>query len=191
MFLVIVLLSIILLNSCQSYDTSTEGLGGHLRNYCSVTKQIAKSHKDCSCNIIFRDYMHQFTYTKINSVYYQIGPPCSQNVLSISYVNSVHDHNEQDFTFNLYLPLMKDEDFFKPDTFHVDTILITEPYPYGGSAGASWNADITLIWDSITIFQGIYSGSGKFIINKEIPSSFPKYTWPVQEIPFVFCNKQR
>ena len=129
------------------------------------------------------------TYTKINSVYSQIGPPCSQNILSISYVNSVHDHNEQDFTFNLYLPIMKDEDFFKPDTFHVDTILILEPYPYGGSAGVSWNADITLIWDSVTISQGIYSGSGKFIINKEIPSTFPKYNWAVQEIPFKFCNK--
>jgi hypothetical protein len=185
-FIVTIFCLLILLIGCHSED---EQHGNYMPSYCSASKTIAKSNKDCSCRIAFKDYMYEYTYIIINSNYYQIGPPCSQNVFKIKYINSIHDHNEPDYEFGFYLPIMKEEDFFKPDTFNIDTVDIFYQHPMGGHGGPIFNVDITLIWESVSINQGMYTGRGKFIINKEIPTSYPGYKWPVQEIPFVFCNK--
>jgi len=180
---------IIFLYGC--YSNEPEPLGKNMPSYCSATKLIAKSYENCSCNIVFRDYINEYTFTGINSVYYQIGPPCSQNVFYISYINSVHDHNEPDYRFGFYLPMINEEDFFKPGSFNIDTISIFENSLTGGFGGPKYNIDITFMWENIELNEGIYSGTGKFIINKEIPTSFPGYSWPVQEIPFEFCSSRR
>ena len=135
--------------------------------------------------------MHEYTYTKISSVYSHLGPPCSQNIIYISYINSVHDHNEPNYKFGFYLPTISEEEFFKPGSFHIDTISIFESSLTGGSGGPIYDVDITFIWNDVNLNEDIYSGTGKFIINKEIPTSFPGYFWPVQEIPFEFCDSRR
>lgn len=176
--------------SCHTDEP--EPLGENMSPYCSATKLIAQSYRNCRCNITFTDYLlHEYTYVGINSVYGQIGPPCSQNVFYINYINSVHDHNEPDYKFGFYLPILNDEDFFKPGSFKIDTIFIFENSLTGGFGGPKYNVDVTFIWDNVEYKEGIYSENGKFVINKEIKTSFSCCSWPTQEIPFVFCDSRR
>ncbi len=183
--------TVFLLSVCACHTDESEPLGKNVSPYCSATKEIAKSFENCSCDIKFTDFMHEYTYTKISSVYSHLGPPCSQNIIYISYVNSVHDHNEPNYKFGFYLPTISEEEFFKPGSFHIDTISIYESSLTGGFGGPIYDVDITFIWDGVNLNEDIYSGTGKFIINKEIPTSFPGYFWPVQEIPFEFCGSRR
>jgi len=172
----------ILFTNCEN-EAITEDKG--LPEYCDPQEILAASNL-CNCSITFYDYINQQTFTSIESSYYSVGPPCNQNVFKIKYFNSIHDHNEPDIYFGLFMPQYELEDFFKIDTFQIDTVKITQKDLSGGITSPKYNVDVTLIWDSVQVDDGIYSGKGKFTINKEISSSFPKYDYPVQEIPFEF-----
>jgi hypothetical protein len=143
-------------------------------NWCQATKIDAQSIKS-SCNIQFWDIMHQYTYVSIESSFYFLGPPCSQSAFEIKYINSKHDHNEPDYSF----------------VFKISELDIYERQSNAGGGGPMGNVDITLIWDEVTLSGSVYSGKGKFIINKDIPSSFPGYKYPAQEIPFEFQTRDR
>ncbi|MGM0622277.1 MAG: hypothetical protein ACQETJ_14585 [Bacteroidota bacterium] len=162
--------------------------GKKIAPYCSQETIIANSKQDCSCDITFRNYIREYSFTGIKSTYVSIGPPCNQNVFKIKYINAVHDHNEPDIEFGFYLPPYSNEDFFKADTFQIDTVSIGEWKRTGGFGGPKFDVDVTFIWESVELSEGIYSGKGKFLINEEIPTSFPNYFYPVQEIPFEFCE---
>lgn len=181
----------VILFLCGCQKDEPEALGKGIQPYCQPEKLIAKSYLNCYCDISFTDYIHKYTYVKITSAYYQVGPPYLQNVFYINYINSVHNHNEPDYKFGFYLPRIADKDFFKPDTFQIDTLFIFESSLTGGHGGPVFNVDISFIWLNVEINEGIYSGSGKFIINEKIPTSFPGYTWPEQEILFEFCDSGR
>jgi hypothetical protein len=78
------------------------------------------------------------------------------------------------------------KDFFKPGSIQINELDIYEESLCGGMGGPASNVDITLIWDEVSLDGSIYSGKGRFIINKDIPSSFAGYKYPAQEIPFEF-----
>ncbi|MBW8325075.1 MAG: hypothetical protein K0M50_09965 [Prolixibacteraceae bacterium] len=59
----------------------------------------------------------------------------------------------------------------------------------GGVGGPASNVDITLIWDEVSLEGSVYSGKGRFIINKDIPSSFSGYKYPAQENTFYISAK--
>jgi hypothetical protein len=166
--------------------------GKQLPSYCDVTNTIAKSKNECACNIKIQSYVNEYTFTKIESNYYTLGPPCNQNFFIIKYINKVHDHNEPDLEFGFYLPQLENNDFFKVDTFQIDTIYYGEWSSTGGHGGPRYDADVTFIWDEVDLVEGIYSGKGKFIINKKIPVNYPAtYYFPRQEILFEFCQLRR
>lgn len=177
---------------CVSFACKEEiHYGKEMPSYCEPTQIIASSNK-CVCNISFSNYLYytdDYTYISIESSYYEIGPPCNQNVFKIKYINSIHDHNEADYEFSFHMPRLSIEQFFAIDTFAIDTIGIYESKPTGGHGSAKYDVDVTLIWDSVSISEGVYWGSGKFIFNDSIPSIFPNYFWPKQEINFEFCKE--
>ena len=166
--------------------------GKRLPSYCQETDFIARSKNECECSIRIQSYVNEYTFTKIESNYYSVGPPCNQNIFKIKYINSVHDHNEPDLEFGFYLPQLENKDFFKVDTFQIDTIYYGEWKATGGHGGPRYDADVTFIWDEVDLIEGIYSGKGKFIINKKIPVNYPAtYHFPRQEILFEFCQLRR
>lgn len=157
---------------------------------CETTEIVAKSIKS-SCNIQFWDIMYKYTYISIESSFYTIGAPCNQSAFAIKYINSKHDHNEPDYTFTLKMDRIDKNDFFKPGSIKVTGLDIYEEELTGGMGGPVSNVDITLIWDEVSLVGNVYSGKGRFVINKEIPSSFPNYKYPAQEIPFEFQPRER
>lgn len=166
--------------------------GKQVSSYCDATKIIARSKSDCACNIKIQSYVNEYTFTKIESNYYSVGPPCNQHIFKIKYINNIHDHNEPDIEFGFYFPQLENKDFFSVDTFQVDTIYFGEWRATGGHGGPRFDADVTFIWDEVNLVEGIYSGRGKFIINKKIPVNYPAtYYFPSQEIPFEFCRLRR
>ncbi len=187
-FLFFSLSSIFFINGCISDDQPTP-LGKNMYSPCGGIATIAKSKADCKCNIVFKDYVNEYTFTGIQSAYYKFGPVCKQNMLFIKFFNSVQDHNEPNYEFGFYLPQLANEDFFKIDTFQIDTLHYGESRLSGGHSGPIYDANVVLIWDEVNLADGIYSGKGKFIINKEIPVNYPAtYFFPKQEIPFEFCE---
>ncbi len=42
----------------------------------------------------------------------------------------------------------------------------------------------------VSLVGKVYSGKGRFILNKDIPSSFSGYKYPAQEIPFEFHARE-
>lgn len=189
-FIVICLSIIFILSACKKDEP--QALGRNFQTSCGVTEKIAQSRNDCQCSIIFRDYVNTYTFTSIESTYNILGPACKQNLFTIKYINSTHDHNETDFEFGFYLPQFTNEEFFRIDTFRVDTIYYGEWRPSGGHGGPRYDADVVFIWDEVYLNEGIYSGEGKFIINKRIPVNYPAtFFFPAQEIPFEFCELRR
>ncbi len=159
---------------------------------CSPHETIAKSFKNCNCSIQIQHYRNLYTFVKIESSYYSITPPCRQNVFKIKFTNSVHDHNEPDIDFSFYMPQYTNEEFFKIDTFQIDTMGMGAWSLSGGHGGPRYGVDVTFIWDSVKINDNIYSGKGKFIINSDIPYNLNSdYVYPAQEIPFEFCESRR
>lgn len=163
----------------------------NMPNYgCNVTEIVARSIKS-DCNIQFWDIMHNYTYVSIESSFYTIGAPCNQSAFAIKYINLKHDHNEPDYTFILKMDRIDKQDFFKPGSIKITELAIFENKLTGGGGGPVSNVDISLIWDEVLLLGNVYSGKGRFVINKGIPSSFPNYTYPVQEIPFEFKPRER
>ena len=159
---------------------------------CSSYKTIAKSLPNCNCSIQIQHYRNLYTFVKIESSYYSISPPCIQNVFKIRFINSVHDHNEPNIDFSFYMPQYTKEEFFRIDTFQIDTMGMGAWSISGGHGGPRYGVDVTFIWDSVKINDNIYSGKGKFIINTDIPHNlYPDYDYPAQEIPFEFRESRR
>ena len=183
------LLFLICFSGCRE-DMEPTGKGMPYR-ICTTREGIVNSIKT-NCNIEFWDYMYKYTYTSIESDFYTLNAPCNETVFSIKYINSVHDHNEPDYKFDLKLnPLSKDE-FFKPGSYQVNNLLIWEERHTSGSGAAYSEADITVVWEEVTLSGAIYSGKGKIVIHKDIPhSSFPNYNYPAQEIQFEFPARAR
>lgn len=158
---------------------------------CQTIGIISQSIKT-KCNIQFWDFMHLYTYTTLESSFYTLSEPCNQSVFSIKYTNSIHDHNEPDYTFLLKMNFIEKEKFFKPGSFVIDELYIYEEKLTGGSGQYYPNIDITFVWDEVSLSGSIYSGKGKIIINKEIlHSSFANYKYPAQQIPFEFHFRNR
>lgn len=157
---------------------------------CQTTETIARSIKT-DCNIQFWDIMFKYTYVRIESSFYTIGAPCNQSAFAIKYINSKHDHNEPDYTFILKMSQIDKKYFFKPGSIKINDFDIFESKLTGGGGGPVTNVDITLIWDEVSLIGNVYSGKGRFIINKDIPSSFPDYKYPAQEIAFEFHERNR
>jgi hypothetical protein len=82
-------------------------------------------------------------------------------------------------------------EFFKPGSIQINKLDIYEESLCGGISGPASNVNITLIWDEVSLIGNYYTGKGRFIINKDIPSSFPDYYYPAQEIPFEFHPRDR
>lgn len=179
--------TVILGTGCQKTDDSNYK---YPMNWCRSTEIAAHSIKS-SCNIQFWDIMHKYTYVSIESSFYNIGPPCNQSAFSIKYVNSKHDHNEPDYTFTMKMNPIDKKDFFKPGSMKISELDIFESKLTGGVGGPAQNVDITLIWDEVSLVGKVYSGKGRFILNKDIPSSFAGYKYPAQEIPFEFHARDR
>lgn len=139
-----------------------------------------------NCNIKFWDIMYEYTYVWIESSFYTLEAPCNESVFKVKYMNSLHDHNEPDYTFILKMNYIKRNDFFKPDTINVKLFSIEEDELTGGSIVGYPNADVTLIWDEVSLTGNTYSGKGKIVIHKDIPYYYPAYKYPAQEIPFEF-----
>jgi hypothetical protein len=157
---------------------------------CQTTEIVARSLKT-NCNIKFWDIMYQYTYVSIESSFYTTGVPCNQSVFAIKYTNSKHDHCENDYTFTFKMDRIDKKDFFKPGSIQINELDIYEESLCGGMGGPASNVDITLIWDEVSLDGSVYSGKGRFIINKDIPSSFKGYKYPAQEIPFEFFPRSR
>ena len=81
---------------------------------------------------------------------------------------------------------MTRNEFFKPGSIQINKLDIYEESLCGGIGGPASNVDITLIWDEVSLIGSVYSGKGRFIINKDIPSSSKGYYYPAQELPFEF-----
>jgi hypothetical protein len=170
-------------------EEEPQGLGQNYRDPCGVIKRIAQSSSNCQCSIVFKDYVNTYTFTKIESSYNALGPYCKQNLFKIKYINSTHEHNQTDFEFGFYLPQYTDEEFFRVDTFRIDTLGYSEYRQTGGHGGPRYSSDVLFIWDEVKLKEGIYTGKGKFIINKKIPVNYPAtYFFPAQEISFEFCE---
>jgi hypothetical protein len=135
--------------------------------------------------------MYKYTYVGIESSFYTIGPPCNQSAFAIKYINSKHDHNEPNYTFVLKMNPIDKVDFFKQGSIKISELDIFQSQLTGGGGGPAQNVDITLIWDEVLLVGTVYSGKGRFILNKDIPSSFTGYKYPAQEIPFEFSTRDR
>ncbi|MFY9150846.1 MAG: hypothetical protein WAO52_02440 [Prolixibacteraceae bacterium] len=157
---------------------------------CNTAEIVARSIKS-DCNIQFWDIMFNYTYISIESSFFTIGAPCNQSAFAIKYINSEHDHCEPDYTFTLKMDYIKKEDFFKPGSIKITELFLFEEKLCGGVGGPISNVDITLIWDEVLLVGNVYSGKGRFVIHKDIPSSFPNYTYPAQEISFEFKPRER
>jgi hypothetical protein len=136
--------------------------------------------------------MYKYTYTGIESSFYTLNAPCDESVFSIKYINSVHDHNEPNYTFVMKMdPLMKNE-FFKPGSYRINDLTILEEKLTGSGGASYFDVDITLVWEEVSLDGAIYSGKGKIVFHKDIPhSSFPNYRYPAQEIAFEFPARSR
>lgn len=157
---------------------------------CRTTEPLARSI-DSDCDIQFWDIMHKYTYVRNESLFYTLDAPRNESVFQIKYINSKHDHCEPDYTFTLKMNAMKRDEFFKPGSIQISKLDIYEESLCGGVGGPAQNVDITLIWDEVSLIDNVYSGKGRFILNKDIPSSFAGYKYPAQEIPFEFHERDR
>lgn len=184
----VVFFTLLYLSGC-SIEEEPQGLGGNSFSPCGGIAIIAKSKADCKTNIVFKDYVNEYTFTGIQSAYYKLGPVCKQNMLFIKFFNSVHDHNEPNYEFGFYLPQFSNKEFFKIDTFQIDTIHYGESRLTGSHSKPVYDANVVFIWDEVSLNDSVYSGRGKFIINKKIPVNYPAtYFFPEQEISFEFCK---
>lgn len=156
---------------------------------CRSTEGIARS-VNTYCNIQFWDIMYKYTYIKLESSYFTLAAPCSESVFKIKYINSLHDHCENDYTFTFKMNATTKEEFFKPGSIQINKLDIYEESLCGGVGGPASNVDITLIWDEVSLTGNYYTGKGRFIISKDIPS-YPGYFYPAQEIPFEFYPRER
>lgn len=184
---VFIFLNVLFGTGCQKTDDSNYK---YPMNWCRPTEIVAHSLKS-SCNIQFWDIIDKYTYISIESSFYTIGPPCNQSAFAIKYVNSKHDHNEPDYTFVLKMNPIDKRDFFKQGSIKINELDIFESKLTGGGGGPAQNVDITLIWDEVSLIGTVYTGKGRFILNKDIPSSFAGYKYPAQEIPFEFSARDR
>ncbi|MDP3643505.1 MAG: hypothetical protein Q8S54_09995 [Bacteroidota bacterium] len=185
---VFIILTAVIGTGCQeSEDSYPKQYPGY---QCRATEPIARSI-NTDCNIQFWDIMFKYTYVKLESYFYTVGAPCNESVFRIKYINSKHDHCEPDYTFTLKMNAMTRDEFFKPGSIQINKLDIYEESLCGGIGGPASNVDITLIWDEVSLVGSVYSGKGRFIINKDIPSSFPGYKYPAQEIPFEFHARDR
>jgi hypothetical protein len=184
----IIFVTLFILPGCNIED-EPQGLGGNMHSPCGGIAIIAKSKADCNTKIVFKDYINEFTFTGIQSAYYKLGPVCKQNMLFIKFFNSVHDHNEPNYEFGFYLPQFSNDEFFKIDTFQIDTIHYGESRLTGSHSKPIYDANVIFIWDEVSLNDSIYYGKGKFIINKKIPVNYPAtYFFPEQEISFELCK---
>jgi hypothetical protein len=173
---------------CKNQDNMEHG--NNPFNWCYPTEIFARSVKS-DCNIQFWDILFKYTYVKIESSFYSIGAPCNENIFEIKYINSLHDHCENDYTFKLNLSTLTKEEFFKKGSFPVSKFSIWEESLCGGHGSNYTDVDITLVWDEVSVVGKIYSGKGKFIINKDIPFGVDTLNYPAQEIPFIFQGRDR
>jgi hypothetical protein len=157
---------------------------------CRATEPLARSI-NTDCNIQFWDIMYKYTYVRLESSFYTLAAPCNESVFRIKYINSLHDHCEPDYTFTLKMKAMTRDEFFKPGSIQINKLDIYKEELCGGVGGPASNVDITLIWDEVSLVGNVYSGKGRFIINKDIPSSSKGYNYPAQEIPFEFFPRIR
>lgn len=95
------------------------------------------------------------------------------------------------YTFTMKMNAMKRDEFFKPGSIQINKLDIYEESLCGGVGGPASNVEITLIWDEVLLIGNYYTGKGRFVINKDIPSSFSCYKYPAQEIPFEFHPRLR
>lgn len=172
-------------------EMEAPGKGIPPRYTCSTTDGIVKSIP-ADCRIEFWDFMHKYTYTGIESSFYTLKAPCNESVFNVKYINSVHDHNEPDYTFILKLnPLTKTE-FFQPGSFKVNEFAIQEWQRTGGGQTPYTGVEVSVVWQEVTLAGGTYSGKGKIIFPSDFPHfSFPNYKYPAQEIPFEFPARTR
>lgn len=158
---------------------------------CSTTEGIAKSIP-ADCSIEFWDFMHKYTYTGIESSFYTSKAPCNESVFSVKYINSVHDHNEPDYTFILKLNPLTKAEFFQPGSFKVNEFAIQEQKLTGGGRTPYSGVEATVVWQEVALTGGNYSGKGKIIFPSDFPHfSYPNYSYPAQEIPFEFPARTR
>lgn len=185
---VFIILTAVFGPGCKETDESNSK--GYPFYQCGTTEPLARSI-NTDCNIQFWDIMFKYTYVRLESLFYTLDAPCNESVFQIKYINSVHDHCEPDYTFTLKMNATTREEFFKPGSIRINKLDIYEESLCGGVGGPASNVDITLIWDEVSLKGNVYSGKGRFIINKDIPSSFPDYHYPAQEIPFEFHPRVR
>jgi len=185
---VFIILTAVIGTGCQESEDSNTKQAPWVS--CQITETIARSI-DTDCNIQFLDFMHKYTYVRIESSFYTTGAPCNQSAFAIKYINSKHDHCEPDYTFTLKMNRIDKKDFFKQGSIHINDLDIYYQKLCGGMGGPVSNVDITLIWDEVSLTGNYYTGRGRFIINKDIPSYLPDYKYPAQEIPFEFNPRDR
>ncbi|HET6559534.1 MAG TPA: hypothetical protein VFG54_19580 [Prolixibacteraceae bacterium] len=165
--------------------------GMHFLYTCPTSEGIAKSIP-ADCRIEFWDFMNKFTYTGLESNFYTLKAPCNESVFSIKYINSVHDHNEPDYTFILRLNPFTKGEFFQPGTYKVKEFYIGYKNLTSGGQEYYPVKDVSVVWEEVALDGEIYSGKGKIIFPSDFPhSSFPGYYYPAQEIPFEFPARAR
>lgn len=185
---VFIILTAVIVTGCQEPEDSNTKQNPFYQ--CRATEPMASSF-NTDCNIQFWDIMYKYTYVSLESTFYTLAAPCNESVFKIKYINSKHDHCEPDYTFTLKMNSMKKDEFFKPGSIKVTGLDIYEESLCGGVGGPVSNVDITLIWEEVSLIGNYYAGKGRFIINKDIPSSFSGYKYPAQEIPFEFHPRER
>lgn len=184
----LVVLFLIGLQGCQEpEDSFSKQYPGY---QCRATEPMSHSI-ETDCTIQFWDIMYKYTYVRLESTFYTLAAPCKESVFRIKYINSKHDHCEPDYTFTLKMNAMTRDEFFKPGSIRINKLDIYKESLCGGVGGPASNVDITLIWDEVSLVGSVYSGKGRFILNKDIPTSFPGYTYPAQEILFEFYPRLR
>lgn len=129
-----------------------------------------------------------YSFNKIGGYYSSYSPTYNQNVFVIVFIDSTKN-NFNDLEFRFFMSPIKPESFFKPNSFSVDTIIISNDIvvPYTSISENFYNVDsIEFNWESASFSDFLFEGKGSFQIPEIKSKLIPDTYYPKQTVVFEF-----
>ncbi len=147
-------------------------VGGLYMDYTDII------HDTCDIKVNISGEM--FSFNKLNAMYSSHQPSSNQNVFIVCLSDTV---NNKSIDFEIFTEYIKPEDFFTKNTFNIDTIKIA----WAGVRENFFDADVKLIWDTVSFEDRKFTGKATLKITKKIMGTInPETYYTKQQLNFEF-----
>ncbi len=148
-------------------------VGGLYLDYTGIMKDKIETTMNISDNI--------YHFNKLEAIYGSHRPTSNQNIFRLTLTDTTKYSNNNIHLW-IFTRYVKPEDFFKRSTWLVDTITIS----WSDVSENFYNANVTLKWDTASIDNTNFTGTGSIEFNDQIGTIKTNAFYPKQKLNFKF-----